>query len=138
MTERDLMLMEIWTFRADPANMPDPTSVDLTGYKVAATDGEIGKVDEATYETGGSYVIVDTGPWIFGKRVVLPAGIVTRIDPEDTKVYVSRTKDEIKGAPEFDAEDYDEHRRELGAYYTGLEAPGERPGMGADRKVRQG
>ena len=36
-----------------------------------ATDGSIGKVDEATSEGGSSYIVVDTGPWIFGKKVQL-------------------------------------------------------------------
>ena len=57
------------------------SSTDITGYKVEAIDGSIGKIDEATYETDASYVVVDTGPWIFGKKVVLPAGVIDRIDP---------------------------------------------------------
>ena len=75
---------------------------DLIGYSVEATDGSIGKIDDATNEVGGSYVVVDTGPWIFGKHVLLPAGVVQNIDHEDKTVYVNRTKDEIKSAPEFD------------------------------------
>jgi hypothetical protein len=34
---------------------------DLVGFDVEATDGNIGKIDEATYDVGGSYVVVDTG-----------------------------------------------------------------------------
>ncbi len=52
----------------------------MKGFKVEATDGDIGKVDEATYEVGSSYIVVDTGPWIFGRKVVLPAGMIERID----------------------------------------------------------
>jgi hypothetical protein len=47
--------------------------MDLQGFSVEAIDGGIGRVDEATYETAQSYVIIDTGPWIFGKQVMLPA-----------------------------------------------------------------
>jgi hypothetical protein len=54
--------------------------IDLSSFEVEAVDGSIGKVDKPTNETGGSYLIVDTGPWIFGKKVVLPAGVITRID----------------------------------------------------------
>ncbi|MBD0291736.1 MAG: PRC-barrel domain containing protein, partial [Thermoleophilia bacterium] len=46
---------------------------DVVGFSVEATDGGIGKVDEATYDVGQSYLVVDTGPWIFGKKVLLPA-----------------------------------------------------------------
>jgi hypothetical protein len=46
--------------------------------------------------------VVDTGPWIFGKKVLLPAGTIENVDVQNRKVYVDRTKDEIKNAPRFD------------------------------------
>ena len=107
---------ELWTFNTEPTS----GDVDLTGFKVEATDGSIGKVDEATYEVGGSYVIVDTGPWIFGKKVMLPAGVVQRVDPENETIFVNRTKDEIKSAPEFDDTIADaDYRNRLSDYYGG-------------------
>jgi len=106
--------VEIWTFA-----VATPQNIDLTGYKVEARDGGIGKVDEATYEAGGSFVVVDTGPWIFGKKVMLPAGMIREIDADTETVFVNLTKDEIKNAPEFDEKRYQEqgYRDELGAYY---------------------
>ena len=62
-----------------------PPNLDLSGFKVEATDGDIGKVDKATYEVGGSYIVVDTGPWIFGKKVMLPAGVIQDIDPDEKR-----------------------------------------------------
>jgi hypothetical protein len=107
---------ELWTFKTEPTI----GDVDLTGFKVEATDGSIGKIDEATYEIGSSYLIIDTGPWIFGKKVMLPAGVVQRVDPESETVFVNRTKDEIKNAPEFDDTIADaEYRNQLGDYYGG-------------------
>ena len=92
---------------------------DLSGYSVEALDGEIGTVDEATYEVGSSYLVVDTGPWIFGKKVMLPAGMVDHVDDADERVVVSRTKDEIRNSPEFDEYRYrgELYRRELSGYY---------------------
>ena len=75
---------------------------DITGFSVEAEDGSIGSIHEATQETEQSFVVVDTGPWIFGKKVLLPAGTITRIDPANEQVYVSRTKEQIKNAPEYD------------------------------------
>ena len=108
---------DIWIFRAESGFGSETR--DVAGYKVEATDGSIGKVDEATYDTGASYIVVDTGPWIFGKKVLLPAGVVSRIDRDDEKVYVNRTKDQIKGAPEFDQASYreDDYRNRVGSYY---------------------
>jgi hypothetical protein len=92
---------------------------DLVGFDVEATDGSIGKIDEATYDAGASHVVVDTGPWIFGSKVMLPAGTISRVDQTNRKVYVSRTKEEIKSAPKFEKDRYadDEYRNQLGEYY---------------------
>ena len=105
--------VEIWSYA-----IAAPT-VDLTGFKVEARDGSIGKIDEATLETGGSYVVVDTGPWIFGKKVMLPAGVIRDIELDTETVFVDRTKDEIKNAPEFDEKTYrdQKYRDTLGDYY---------------------
>ena len=88
-------------------------------YDVEAIDGSIGKIDDATLETGSGHLVVDTGPWIFGKKVMLPAGVLKTVDHVNERVFVNRTKDEIKSAPEFDDSfRFDEkYRTELGTYY---------------------
>jgi hypothetical protein len=112
--------VELWTYTIDRPEV-DLSNVDLTGFKVEARDGSIGKVDEATYEAGGSFIVVDTGPWIFGKKVMLPAGVIGNVDIDAETVFVDLTKDEIKNAPEFDEKTYREqsYRTELGDYYSG-------------------
>ena len=69
---------------------------DISGYSVEALDGGIGKIDEATNESTGAFLVVDTGPWIFGKKVLLPAGVIDRLDHDSETVFVNRTKDQIK------------------------------------------
>ena len=111
------MYAEIWAYRT---SVPKANLKNLEGYKVEARDGSIGKVDEATDEVGSSAIVVDTGPWIFGRKVVIPAGAIERIDPDEEKIFVSMTKDEIKNSPEFDPEKgwrTDEYRGRLGTYY---------------------
>jgi hypothetical protein len=105
---------DIWTYREMTWG-----ETDIVGFKVEAIDGSIGKVDEATYDAGASFVVVDTGPWIFGKKVMLPAGVIDRVDIDDGRVFAQRTKDEIKNAPEFDPDRYrdERYRGELGGYY---------------------
>jgi hypothetical protein len=113
-------MTEVFTYRERKLLGFDPTSgADLTGFEVEARDGSIGKIDEATYDIGSSYVVVDTGPWIFGKKVMIPAGVIRSVDTNEEKVFVNRTKDEIKNAPEFDDTFiHDEsYRTRLGSYY---------------------
>jgi hypothetical protein len=110
------MQVEMWTYREAEA-LED---VDLTGFEVDATDGPVGKIEDAAYELGSSWLVVDTGPWIIGKKVLLPAGTVESIDPEERKVYVDRTREEIKSAPEHDPSGYaeQEYRLALADYYS--------------------
>ena len=58
-------------------------------------------------------------PLIFGKKVLLPAGVVDRIDAVAETIYVNRTKDQIKDSPEFDESNYQDvgYRSEVGSYY---------------------
>ena len=109
----------IYTYRV---GVLEPGTRDLTGFDVEAKDGSIGKIDEATYDTSSSYVVVDTGFWIFGKKRLVPAGVIERIDPQEEKVFVRMTKDEIKSAPDYDAEvhgkDQDQYRERNGSYYS--------------------
>ena len=116
------MASQIWTYRDTTI-----TQRNLSGLSVEAIDGKIGKVDDATNDVGASFIVVDTGPWIFGKKVMLPAGVVKSVDTADEKVFVNRTKDEIKDAPEFDDDMLrdDTYRNSLGTYY-GPGGPGYR------------
>jgi hypothetical protein len=110
--------------------------VDLTlaeqhpaGFTVEAQDGKIGKVDKASNEPGSSYLVVDTGPWILGKKVIIPAGLIERVDRDSETVFVSRTKDEIKEAPEYDPQVGvgEVYRNVLGGYYGSRPAPTDEP-----------
>ncbi len=93
---------------------------DFVGYTVEVSDGSIGKIDEATNDTGSAYVVVDTGPWFFGKKRLIPAGAVTDVDHAGESVMVNMTKDQIKSAPDYDdswgAEARDQYTEYYGPY----------------------
>jgi hypothetical protein len=110
-------MTEQWTYGVEFAE-----PVDLTGFDVEAADGHIGKIDEATYETGAGYVVVDTGFWIFGKRRMIPAGAITEIDLDNKMARCAMTKDQIKDAPDFDEALRDDttYRKQVGDYYSSL------------------
>jgi hypothetical protein len=108
-------MTSIWIWTVDVVS----PGIDVTGFEVDATDGHIGKVDAATYDPGSAGLVVDTGFWIFGKKRLLPAGVVERVDADEEKVHLSVSKDEVKAAP-----DYDEARHgdasfhdEIGGYF---------------------
>ncbi|MEU0786956.1 PRC-barrel domain-containing protein [Streptomyces sp. NPDC006173] len=107
----------IWSYRS--TTRPS-AGADLTGYKVETTDGGIGKVDKHSDDVASSFLVVDTGPWIFSRHVMIPAGTVQRIDKSERTIYVDLTRSQVKDAPEFDP---DKHIRDanyhsqLGNYY---------------------
>jgi hypothetical protein len=108
------MSTDLWTYTDASVSQRN-----LSGFSVEALDGGIGKVDDSTHDVGQSFIVVDTGPWIFGKKVMLPAGVVRDVDLDSETVFVNRTKDQIKDAPEFDEDTYADpkYHYELGGYY---------------------
>ena len=100
--------MTMWEFRSELGTLDR----DLVGYDVEAVDGKIGKIDEDSNETGSAYLVVDTGFWIFGKKRLIPAGVIDRIDDVDRSVFVRMTKDQIKSAPDFE----EQHRTDRELY----------------------
>ncbi|MFI6843120.1 PRC-barrel domain-containing protein [Kitasatospora sp. NBC_00085] len=109
--------VNIWQFRATSGYVTDS---DLVDFRVEATDGHIGRIDRLSEEADARYLVVDTGPWIFGKHVLLPAGTVIQVDFENRRVYVDRTKDEIKNGPEFDPDRHEGdtgYRERYAGYY---------------------
>ncbi|MFJ3913521.1 hypothetical protein EDE04_0338 [Streptomyces sp. 2132.2] len=109
------MTENVWAYRAGI----DYLAADLTGYGVEATDGRIGKVDKHSDEVTDAYLVVDTALWNPGKEVLLPAGLVTRIDHSARTVYVDRTKEQIEAAPEFRREHLSsaDHHEALSMHY---------------------
>lgn len=93
---------------------------NLVGYQVEATDGDIGSVDEASYQAGASYLVVDTDPRVNGRKVLLPAGTVQRVDHNMRTVYLACTKSQIKQSPEYDREAVGKrsYRDRVGSYFN--------------------
>lgn len=91
---------------------------DIKGYDVYATEGDdkIGSIYDALVDEQGSfrYFVVDTGFWVFGKKVLVPMGSV-QIDYDRHRIYVTgMTKEEAENMPEYDESmtiDYDYEER---------------------------
>ena len=80
---------------------------NLRGYAIGATDGEIGKVkdfyvDDRTWKV--RYLIVETGNWLFGRKVLLSPVALQDPDWDDQVFPVNLTKDQVKHSPDIDTE----------------------------------
>lgn len=88
----------------------------------ADDDNKVGSVEDGLFdETTGQfrYLVVDTGGWIFGKKVLLPIGRV-RFDNKKRHVYATGlTKNQVENLPKYDGVrtvDYDHEERVRGIY----------------------
>ncbi|MET8755838.1 PRC-barrel domain containing protein [Streptomyces sp. NPDC059104] len=111
------MSEHVWSYKSTAGR---PAGADLIGYRVEATDGGVGKVAKHSDAAGDAYLVVDTGTWIFGKEVLLPASTVVSVDTAERKVFVDRTRGQIKNAPTFHRDTHladPAYRERLGTYY---------------------
>ncbi len=103
----------IWTY-SDASTWSD---ADIVGFDVEATDGSIGKIDESSNVAGSAYIVVDTGFWIFGKKRLVPAGVIDRVDRQNEKVFLRLTKEQVKNAPDFKETDLSRRDDDYDTYY---------------------
>lgn len=94
-----------WDWAGDGGDPHLRSSAEVTGYHIAAMDGDIGHVedflvDDATWTI--RYMIVDTRNWWPGKKVVVSPEWIERVDWSDAKVHVGVTREQIKKSPEYD------------------------------------
>jgi len=80
---------------------------DVNGYDIEASDGEIGDVkdfiiDDETWAI--RYLIVDTGGWLPGKKVLIAPQWIERVSWEESKVFINLSRDAIEKSPEFTEE----------------------------------
>jgi uncharacterized protein YrrD len=85
---------------------PDLRSTDaIIGYHIAATDGEIGHVDDLLVDDADwrlRYITVDTKNWLQGQRVLLSPCQIKEIDWSDKMIRVDVDREKIKSAPLYD------------------------------------
>ena len=99
--------------------------IDLAGYTVEAVDGPLGIVDAAGRDGDARFLAVDTGIWIFGRSVIVPAGLVEEVDTGRRLVRVNCSREQVRGSPEPDPERGPDaaYRRRLDDYYSGQVPP---------------
>jgi len=82
---------------------------EVNGYNIRATDGEIGHVDDFIMNDDAwddkwyiRYIVVDTGTWLPGKKVLIDPAWVIKVNWPDNNVYLNLSRDDVKNSPEYD------------------------------------
>lgn len=77
----------------------------IIGYSVQATDGDIGTVHDLYFDDETwlvRYIVVDTGPWLFGRRVLVPPSAFEQPSAAREVLLADLTQQQIKDSPEID------------------------------------
>jgi len=93
---------------------------DLVKFDVYSGSDKIGPVEDLLVDENGQfrYLVINTGTWIVGKKVLLPIGR-SRIDESNHRIYVDGlTREQVKNLPAYTGEqvDYDYEERVRNIY----------------------
>ena len=77
---------------------------DVVGHGAMASDGPIGRVhaflfDDATWAI--RHVVVQTGNWLQGRRVLLSPQRIQRISWPEREVYLDMSREEVATIPDY-------------------------------------
>jgi sporulation protein YlmC with PRC-barrel domain len=75
----------------------------ISGYHIQTSDGEIGQITDFIIDEKGWTIrdlVIETGHWYSGKEILIPSSKVKQISYEETKVFVSLTKEDIQRTAE--------------------------------------
>lgn len=90
---------------ADPSGDPNLRSVrDIIGYRIQASDGEIGHVDDFIVDDEAwalRYVVIETLNWLPGKKVLLAPEWVERVSWAEGALAVNLSRDVVATSPEY-------------------------------------
>lgn len=77
---------------------------EVTGYHIRGTDDSVGSVADFLIDEEGwviRYLIVDTGHWLPGRKVLIAPSWVSEVNWETQEVQVTLTRAEIEASPEY-------------------------------------
>jgi len=79
----------------------------LKGFDISGTDGELGKVSDLLFDDQSwttKWLVVHTGSWLFGRKVLLPLASLGKPDRDSRHVAVRMTQQQIKDSPKVDTD----------------------------------
>ena len=80
---------------------------DLDGFTIGATDGDIGTVKECYFDDVSytvRYVVVETGGWLSGRKVLLSPIAFRAMDWEHKRITAALTKAQVEKSPDIDTD----------------------------------
>jgi hypothetical protein len=78
----------------------------LFGWSIGAVDGDIGHVGDVYFDDrrwAVCYVVVDTGPWLVGRSVLVSPQSVDRVDRARQKLRTDLTRRQVALSPDVDS-----------------------------------
>ena len=79
----------------------------IKGYAIAASDGLLGTVSDILFDNSNwlvRWLVVETGTWLSGRKVLLPASVLGHPDHEEHVFSVRLTKQQVKDSPDIDTD----------------------------------
>jgi len=93
----------------------------VSDYTIEATDGAVGHVDDFIIDDEPwviRYMVIDTGNWWPGKKVIVAPAWIAHVDWKNSRVYTNLSREAIKSSPEFDSDNLDRtYEAELYKHY---------------------
>jgi uncharacterized protein YrrD len=94
----------------------------LQGATLAASDGDIGKIREFYFDDDQwivRYLVIETGSWLAGRKVLITPRVLGEIDPQAVTVSVALSQEEVRRAPSIDTDKpvSREHEEQLHRHY---------------------
>ena len=108
----------------------------LISYGIQETDGDIGEIVDLYFDDQSwtvRYIVVETGNWFSGKKVLISPQSFQQPDWENKKILVNLTKDQIRNSPDIDTDKPVSRQQEeqLNGYYPWVEYWGTSSAHGA-------
>ena len=94
----------------------------LIGMSVQAVDGAIGKVEDVYFDDhrwAARYLVVDTGSWLAGRKVLVSPIALDKIDWLNSDMRVTLTRQQVRDSPPVDSDKpiSRQHEADLLGYY---------------------
>jgi hypothetical protein len=79
----------------------------IKGYAIEARDGRIGTVSDFLFDDATwliRWLVVDTGKWLPGRKVLLPPSVLGHIDQDNERFSVRLTMHDVRDSPDIDTD----------------------------------